>query len=255
MNFNLFKPAISITLMFVLFASTEQVKAQFTYGGVKLSYHNVRFDKGEAGEGTRINNFVANIDLVHRPRRYFALGTSIRIPVVNGFKYQFVIDEGGFTSNINGGGTFSEDVVEFAGGDFHYNIESTLSLTFLGRIYFETETNIYLDLRYTIEKYDETFNYSRNGSQSLPNKNIAHQESLSTNGFGLSLGYHPRISDHFYMGYAFTVDFLGTDDVSFEEEIITEINSNGDKNSTLIRSKIDDSQTIYELSVSFGFIL
>ena len=249
---SIFSPVRTFLAVLILLLFTNKaVKAQFSYGGVRLSYHNVRFDKGGDFEGTRLNDFVANLDLLHRPIRNFAFGASVRIPIVNGFKYQYILDEGNFET-ITGGGILNEDQVQYAEGDFYYNIKNTVSLTFLGRVYFDTESNIYLDLRYTIASYDETFTFERS-SGNLPNRDINYQNSVSTTGIGFGVGYNMRISDHFYFGYALAVDFLGTDEVSFEYDI--ESDGFSSQNPTTIKSKIDDSQTAYELSASIGYIL
>src|SRR5690606_12860603 len=108
-------------------------------------------------DGTRINDFAVNFDLVHRPLRNVGIGVSARMPILNGFKYRFGDDE--YSDNIIGGGSFNESQVEFADGELEYNIKNTFSLTFLGRVYFDTENNYFLDIRYTMENYDETFTF------------------------------------------------------------------------------------------------
>lgn len=221
--------------------------AQFTYGGIRLSYHNVRFDKGVDFEGTRINDLAVNFDLVHRFLRNFGIGMSARMPIIHGFKYQYIDEKYG--NNIVGGGSFNESKVEYAGGELEYNIKNTYSLTFLGRVYFDTETNYFVDFRYSMENYLETFIFDRSG-QSLPDKQIDFEKSLTASGIGFSIGAQPKIDDHFYINYVFTVDFLTYDQNSFDYDI--ESYSNSLKSN--ISSKIPGDQTAYEFSMGIGYI-
>lgn len=241
---------VALFLFFAVFISAN-LKAQFSYTGVRLSYHNVRFDEGVDMEGTRINDLVANIDFVHRPLRNFGIGVSARLPILHGFKYMYMI-EGNYADQIAGGGTFGEREVSFAGGDLEYNIQNTFSLSLFGRIYFDIEKNYFLDLRYTFESYKETFNFSRENNGNLRNDNIRHEETVLAKGVGFSVGYQPKIGDHFYFTYAFTVDFLGYDGVSFNHNIQRDHGSY--KENVNVRSKIDDTQTAYEFSAGVGYV-
>lgn len=241
---------VALFLFFAVFISAN-LKAQFSYTGVRLSYHNVRFDEGVDMEGTRINDLVANIDFVHRPLRNFGIGVSARLPILHGFKYMYMI-EGNYADQIAGGGTFGEREVSFAGGDLEYNIKNTFSLSLFGRVYFDTEKNYFLDLRYTFESYKETFNFSRENNGNLRNDNIRHEETVLAKGVGFSVGYQPKIGDHFYFTYAFTVDFLSYDGVSFNHNI--QRDNGGYKENVNVRSKIDDTQTAYEFSAGVGYV-
>lgn len=256
MKASYFKIIALLNLIILLLFTNHKAIAQFSYAGIRTSYNNVRFDKGDGlGEGTRINDLALNIDFLHRPLRNFAFGVSFRVPIINGFKFDYTLDNGGSETNVSGGGSFEDDEVPFAGGNFFYNIENTISYTLIGRIYFDTEANLFLDIRYSINKYDEVFSFQRNNDSQLPDREISHQESISTSGFGFSLGYNLRFTERFYLGYQFTVDFTGTDDNSFEANIETGTEfSTGNIISVPIRSKIDDSQTSYELSFNFGYI-
>lgn len=241
--------ALSLGLLLLtagLFISSTAT-AQFSYAGLRLSYHNVRFDKGVDFDGTRINDLALNLDLVHRPLRNVGIGVSARLPVMHGFKYLFADDEYG--ANIIGGGSFNESQVEFAEGEFEYNIKNTYSLTFFGRVYFDTEINYFLDLRYTLENYEESFTFHRE-DRSLPDRNINYAGNVTAKGLGFSIGSQPKISEHFYLSYVFTVDFLSYDQLSFEYDI----ESYSSKQTTKISSKIQGKQTAYEFSFGVGYI-
>ena len=238
-----------LILIFSIFYSTS-LYAQFSYTGVRISFHNVRFDKGDILESTRINDLVANIDFVHRPIRNLGIGVSARLPILHGFKYAFVSND--YYSEIVGRGSADERKVEYAGGNFEYNIQNTFSLTLFGRVYFDTEKNYFLDLRYTFETYKETLQFVRTGN-SLPNENIQYEAPITAKGVGFAVGYQPKIGDHFYMTYVFAVDFLRYDDVSFNYDIQKSDNGYGD-DFTNIKSKIDDRQTAYEFSFGIGYV-
>lgn len=237
---------IGAFFLFGFFLLSNNVVAQFSYGGLRLSYHNARFDKGNDLGGTRIRDFVLNVDLVHRPIRNFGIGISARLPIIHGFKYQYVLGER-YDETVDGGGLFEEDKAQYEGGDFEYIIKNTYSLTFFGRIYFDTEKNYFFDMRYTVENYNESFSYNRSGS-SLPDQNFSYTGDAKASGIGFSIGTQPKINDHFYFMYQFTIDFLSSDVQNFSYDIHT---NSGPK--AKVYSKIEGSQTAYEFSMGFGY--
>lgn len=247
----LFKKYLKVSL-FLIFSviSLPHLSAQFTYSGLRLSYQNTRFDGGGYEERTRINGLVANLDLIHRPLRNIGVGISARIPIYSNFGYNFTSADGSY-SEISGG-EFDEQRVDYANGQFEYDIVNTLSITFLGRAFFDTEYNIFLDVRYTIESYRETFQFYRSASD-LPDENFQHEETIKVKGFGFTLGYQPKIGDHFYFTYALTVDFLGYDQTSFDYTF-QKSNSTFDENFITVKSKIDDTQTSFDLSAGIGYV-
>lgn len=236
----------------ILFFNVASSFAQFTYTGIKLSYHNVRFDgsSGIAENSTRINDLALNLNIVHRPIRNIGVGVSYRIPLSRGFKYALTDEDE--TYSIQGGGMFEEDEVDYDGGTLSYNIENTSSTTLIGRFYADIERNIYFDVRYTFENYKERFSYDRLQSPDTPEMNIDYERNTTVKGIGFSIGVSPHISDHFYFGYSATVDFLGTSDSGFSYDI-PNLNSNTNQIAT-VKSKIDDKQVAYEFSYSIGFL-
>ncbi len=246
-NFSAFNLRIGVLFLFFSLISI-QAFSQFSYAGVRLSYYNVRFDKGGSFDpATRMNDLAVNLDFISRPVRNFGIGISARIPVIHGFKYVFARNDN-FADFVEGSGKIENQETIFAEGDLGYFIKNTFSITLLGRIYFTTESPIYLDLRYTFETYNEEFTYNRSASSSLPQENIDFSENTLVRGVGFTFGYAPEIADNFFFNYAFTVDFLGTDEISFNY-LIAENEFNGTTSIRKFTSKIDDTQTAYEISM------
>ena len=186
--------------------------------------------------GTRINDFVANVDIVHRAFRHVGIGASLRIPISHGFKYQFKTNNG----LVEGGGMFSESEVNVADGRMKYDIKNTGSYTFFARIYFDTEINYFFDIRYNIEKYEEKYSYTPHDGAGFSKSYLG---DATGNGIGFSVGVQPKLSDHFYYLYQFTVDFLSSSSQGFSHKQI-------DPN---LFSKIKGNQTAYEVSMGIGY--
>ncbi len=235
----------------------NNASAQFTYGGLRLSYHNVKFDNkssiGSEADIARINNMVVNLDLIHRPIRNLAVGASFRIPVIKGFRYEYSFDQQG--EYVSGGGLDAIDEPNLAEGRFEYDVELSSSMTFFMRIYFDVETNYFLDLRYSIENYNETLNYQRQGT-SLPDMSYSYAYKAIASGPGFAIGYMPKIGDHFYFKYMGAADFLS---VSGSERTIANISANnyssgsGNLVNIPVPSQMKDKALVLEFSMGFGY--
>ncbi len=244
-----------LPLLLLLLISFEG-KSQYTYTGLRLSYYTVKFDKGEGLDDlTRLNNFALNFDIIHRPLRNIGIGVTVRTPLRQKFKYYYAPDENSFYYNSISGGYLGEPLEQnFATGTFRYEIMNPISYAFFARLYFDVEYNIFLDLRYSFETFEESFSYIRTNSTNLPTMNIDDSYKNITKGLGFSIGYQPPISKGFYYTLLITLDFLGTNATSFNYKIAGDYEY--DTNKLMyknFKSKINDKQTTIEYSCGIGY--
>ena len=184
-------------------------KAQYSYTGVDIGYTFTKFKKGNSyGTEGIVNHQVKSIfNLMHRPVRNFAVGLSIGVPVYEKFRWTFSNSETNarYSSFDDPDNTFSYG--EYTPSQYNYDIHLGVSKTLVGRLYFDVETNFYLDVRYNFMTIEESFTFVRYGNYATRHKYNAEHKAK---GPGFSVGYTPRLGDNFFFNYQFAMDFYKT---------------------------------------------
>lgn len=239
-----------ILILLIALATTVESYSQFTYLGGRISYYNVQMGD-PAGvvtgdDASRINAAVLNLDAIHRPIRNLGFGITTKLPIYEAYRYEFTFNDG--SAYVSSGGLGDIEESTLAEGQFGHDIEFNSSIAIFSRIFFNTDNNFFIDLRYVNEKFTETYTYRRGPNSSglpLKNSNVINKQSLS--GFGLALGTMPVISDHLYYKYQFSMDFIGgapsmsLDNISSSYGPIT------------IPSRLNDNTIIFEFSFGLGY--
>jgi len=251
-------------LIVVLIIGYSNLKAQFNYIGIETYYNNMQFDRGTKGDmedNTASNDLRLAINYIHQPIRNLGIGINIGFPITQSYKWNYT------KAQTTTGLEYSEFESEFGAGsddyfpsEYEYDIKNKIQLTFIGRLFIDIEDNIFLDLRYSSISLEEVFNFKRSASLNrgfgpdIPALNLSSSNTFNASGFGIGIGASPRISDHFYAGYSFSLDFLEVNDRSFRY-VIPYSDFNSDKSSAVIMdSKINGPVTVYNLNISFGYI-
>lgn len=239
-----------ILILLIALINTVESYSQFTYLGGRLSYYNVQMgDPAGVYSGTdasRINSAILNLDLVHRPIRNLGFGISTRIPIYEAYRYDFTFNDG--TESVSSGGTADIAETRLAEGEFSHDITLNSSIAIFTRIFFNTENNFFVDLRYVNESFTETYTYRRGAnSNNLPakNSNVINKQALS--GFGIGIGTMPMIGDHFYGKYQFNMDFIGGAPSMNLDNISSTYGP------VVIPSRLNDNTLIFELSFGLGY--
>ena len=254
----------TFVLLFALTLSYTNLNAQFSYLGIEAYYSNMQFDRGIKGDiedNTATNDLRIAVNFIHQPIRNIGIGVNIGFPIIQSFNWRYTEaptttgrEYNEFESDFGAEGS------DYIPNEYYYDIKNSLQLTFIGRLFIDIESNFYLDIRYSSVSLEETFNFRRTArlnrgfGPDIPAINLSSSNAFTANGFGFGLGAFPRISDHFYAGYSFSVDFLNVNDRSFRYIIPFSDFNESTSSSVIMDSKIDGPVTVYNFNVSFGYI-
>ncbi len=252
---------IRVAISFCFIISTFQSKAQFVYGGVDLSYHNLVFNSNELFENTSLNDMRIHLNGTYRFMKRFGIGAQIDLPIYSRFKYYFIgnTTSGGFEYSFNS----VDDSYSYGGSgiqsDVNYNIKNTSTISIYPRIYIGSTSGMFIDLRYNMINLQEEFTYSRSAysgggnAPALKATSQRYEETHTINGFGVQLGAFNQFSDHFYFHYSLIIDVYNFDDVSsFRYELPYTVYEGGYDNMVL-KSMISGTHVSWQLSYGIGY--
>lgn len=257
--FSIFK-YIKISLVLLLIAFTSNANAQFTYGGLTFTYHDLRFKKGSDGfDNTRISELRLNLDIVHRFFKQVGIGAQLELPIYSNFKANFS------GSPTTAGGSFEgsdEEFVAFGSlspTQYSYDIRASSTVSIFPRIYLGAESGLYIDLRYNLLLLSEEFIYRRGVVPSdgtrpeLAAASINYNETHTLSGYGFKIGVFNQFSEHFYFNYSLTVDVYNFDQLDGFYYYLPFATTADDYDRVLMRTMISGTDISWQFGYGIGY--
>jgi hypothetical protein len=203
--------------------------AQFTYIEVGVNNTNVIYGTNLVNSfRTDYHGLSLRLNAISRITRNIGIGGEVSIPLLQGNSFSFrnsrTLTDGEFTSFE----TAQTNI--YSPQEFDYKFKNSIVGTFLGRFYFSTKLNPYLDIKFSYLNVTELFVFKRAYIPSIdqfgqvvpgiPESDLKYEKIHKLIVPGFTMGLQPHLNDNLFFNLNLGMDFYRFESGGFSYPII-----------------------------------